>query len=79
MHHEQELLVAAGLSNLDSILAATCLPAKYFGLNDRGVIEPGRRANLLLTGGNPLEDIGATRLIKKGWCSGIGYKNVISA
>jgi imidazolonepropionase-like amidohydrolase len=78
VHHEQELLVAAGLSNLDSIRAATCLPAKYFRLNDHVVIEPGRRANLLLTGGNQLEDIGAACLIKKVWCSGIDYKNVIS-
>lgn len=79
MHPELELLVAAGLSNSESFRAATCLPAKYFGLNNRGVIEPGRRTDLLLIGGNPLEDIRATRLIKKVWCSGIEYKNVISA
>jgi imidazolonepropionase-like amidohydrolase len=71
LHHELELLVEAGLSNLDALKSATSLPAQYFDLNDRGVIEPGRRADLVLIAGNPLEDIKATRLLKRIWCAGI--------
>ncbi|MCJ1247083.1 hypothetical protein MMC30_004294 [Trapelia coarctata] len=71
LHHELELLVDAGLSNLDALRAATCLPAKHFGLNDRGVIETGRRADLILVGANPLDDIRATRQILRVWCGGI--------
>ncbi|GAB5588863.1 hypothetical protein Unana1_03763 [Umbelopsis nana] len=54
IHYELELLVEAGLSTLDAIRAATSLPAKYFGLIDRGVIEPGRRADLVLIAEDPL-------------------------
>ena len=71
LHHELELLVDAGLSNLDALCAATSLPAKHFGLNDRGVIEPGRRADLILVGANPLDDIRATRQILRVWCGGV--------
>ena len=41
LHYELELLVRAGLSNIDALRAATELPAKHFGLTDRGVIEVG--------------------------------------
>jgi imidazolonepropionase-like amidohydrolase len=53
LHHELELLVDAGLTSLDALRAATSLPALYFGLGDRGVIEPGRRADLVLIDGDP--------------------------
>lgn len=71
LHHELELLVDAGLSKLDALRAATSLPAKHFGLNDRGIIEIGRRADLVLLGANPLMDIRATRHILRVWCGGI--------
>jgi len=71
LHHELELLVDAGLSNLDALRAATSLPANHFGLNDRGIIEIGRRADLVLVGANPLDDIRATRQILRVWCGGI--------
>jgi imidazolonepropionase-like amidohydrolase len=71
LHHELELLVDAGLSPLDALRAATSRPAHYFGLADRGVIEPGRRADLVLIDGNPLRDITATRSIRRIWCGGV--------
>jgi imidazolonepropionase-like amidohydrolase len=71
LHHELELLVAAGLSSPDALRAATELPARYFGLGDRGVVGPGRRADLVLLGGDPLQDIRATRSIRRVWCGGI--------
>jgi imidazolonepropionase-like amidohydrolase len=71
LHHELELLVDAGLSTLDALRAATSRPARYFGLADRGLIEPGRRADLVLVEGNPLQDITATRSIRRIWCGGV--------
>ena len=46
------------------------LPARYFGLADRGAVEPGRRADLVLIDGDPLRDIRATRSIRRVWCGG---------
>jgi imidazolonepropionase-like amidohydrolase len=71
MHRELELLVEAGLTPVDALRAATVLPARYFGLPDRGVIEAGQRADLVLIAGDPLADIGATRKIERVWCTGI--------
>ncbi len=71
LHHELELLVDAGLSNLDALRAATVLPARHFGLTDRGTVVPRMRADLVLIDGNPLEDISATRRLQRMWCGGI--------
>lgn len=75
MHHELELLVDAGLSNIEALQAATSLPAKHFGLNDRGIIEVGKRADLLLVSGDPIADITATRSILRVWCKGVEVEN----
>jgi imidazolonepropionase-like amidohydrolase len=63
-HREVELLVEAGLSPMDAIVAGT----RNGGLalrkvNELGTIEPGRRADLLLLTGNPLEDVRNLRKI----------------
>lgn len=71
LHHELELLVEAGLSTLDALRAATVLPARHFGLDDRGVIAPGRRADLVLLDADPLGDIRATRAVRRVWCAGV--------
>ena len=73
LHHELELLVDAGLTSLDALRAATVLPARHFGLADRGVVEPGRRADLVLIDGDPLRDIRATRSLRRVWCGGIEH------
>jgi imidazolonepropionase-like amidohydrolase len=70
LHHELELLVDAGLTTTDALRAATELPAIYFGLEDRGVIEAGRRADLILLSEDPTKDIRATRSIQKIWIAG---------
>ena len=79
LHHELELLVDAGLSPLDALRAATVLPAKHFDLPDRGAIEPGRRADLVLIDGDPLEDIRATRQILRVWCGGVEFTDSSSS
>ncbi|ETS76536.1 hypothetical protein PFICI_11923 [Pestalotiopsis fici W106-1] len=70
LHHELELLVKAGLSPIEALRAATSSAAKHFHLNDRGMIRPGLRADLLLVEGNPAEDIIATQKIQRVWSAG---------
>jgi len=71
LHHEMLLLTRAGLSPAEALSAATSLPAEIFGLNKRGKLETGARADLLLIKGNPLETIDATlditHIIKNGY------------
>jgi imidazolonepropionase-like amidohydrolase len=74
LHEELELLIEAGLSTVEALRAATVLPAQYFGLHDRGVIEPGRRADLVLIDGDPIADIRATRQIRRVWCAGVEHR-----
>jgi hypothetical protein len=71
MHDELDLLVEAGLSTLDALRAATSLPARHFRLEDRGVVKEGKRADLVLISGDPIQDIRATRSIQRVWCAGI--------
>jgi len=71
IHGELELLVRAGLSNRDALRAATVVPTEVFRLHDRGSLRPGMRADMILLQGNPLEDIGATRRIRKVWLGGV--------
>lgn len=70
MHRELELLVEAGLSPAEALAAATSVPARIFGLDDRGRIEPGLRADLVLVDGDPTREITATRAIVGVWKSG---------
>jgi len=61
LHGELELLVRAGLSAVDALAAATAVPARHFGLENRGVIAEGARADLVLVEGRPDETITHTR------------------
>ncbi|HZM26027.1 MAG TPA: amidohydrolase family protein [Gemmatimonadales bacterium] len=56
--HEMDAMVAAGLSNWTVLSAATRNPAEFFGRSaEFGTVEVGKRADLLLLDGNPLDDI----------------------
>lgn len=68
---EMQLLVAAGMTEIDVLKGATSLPAKYFNLTDRGVIAVGKRADMVLLDGNPLSNISKTGEIVKVWINGI--------
>ncbi|MEO8479959.1 MAG: amidohydrolase family protein [Gemmatimonadota bacterium] len=58
LHDELFWLVDAGVSPLAALQAATLGPARYFHASDSmGSIEPGKLADLVLLGGNPLDDI----------------------
>ena len=63
-HGELRLLVRAGLGSAEALAAATATPAAIFGLADRGRIEAGRIADLVLVDGDLESDIsGSTRLV----------------
>ena len=71
LHHELQLLVAAGLSPVEALRSATSIPARRFGLTDRGRIVPGARADLLLVNGDPLTRITDTLSIQAVWRRGV--------
>lgn len=73
LHRELELLVAAGLTPTEALIAATSAPARAFNLDDRGRIAVGRRADLLLVNGDPTKDITATRDIAGIWKAGVAF------
>jgi imidazolonepropionase-like amidohydrolase len=76
LHHELRLLVDAGLTPVDALRSATVLAARYWGLADRGVIAPGNRADLVLVGGDPVQDISAVSQVTAVWCAGIPVAGV---
>jgi imidazolonepropionase-like amidohydrolase len=70
-HRELELLHRAGLTPTEVLAAATSKTADTFGLNDRGRVAVGKRADLLLVRGDATADILATRDIQKVWKGGV--------
>ncbi|CAH0053825.1 unnamed protein product [Clonostachys solani] len=72
-HDELELMMEAGMTSVDVLRSATVLPAKHWSLEDRGVIEPGKRADLVLIEEDPIADIKATRNVKRVWVAGAEY------
>lgn len=64
-HTEMELLVAAGLTPAEALLAATRNAAQLLGADSIGTLEPGRVADLLILSKNPLADIRNTRAIEQ--------------
>jgi imidazolonepropionase-like amidohydrolase len=64
LHRELELYVKAGLSPFDALAAATIVPARAMKKDaDSGTIEKGKRGDLILLDGNPLNDIRNSRRI----------------
>ncbi|WP_250562512.1 amidohydrolase family protein [Sphaerisporangium fuscum] len=70
LHHELQLLVKAGLTPVEALRAATSVPARRFGLSDRGRIAPGARADLLLVDGDPTIRIDESLSIRAIWRRG---------
>ncbi len=61
---EIELLAAWGLGNRQALIAATSGNARAFHLEDRGVIAPGKLADLVAVDGDPTKDIAALRHVR---------------
>ncbi len=56
--NEIALLAELGLGNAGALRAATARAADVLRLDDLGRIEPGKRADLVVLGGDPLHDLG---------------------
>jgi imidazolonepropionase-like amidohydrolase len=63
LHEEMALLVAAGLTPLEAITAATRRGAQLLHADSLGMIASGKVADLVVLNGNPTADIAATRNI----------------
>lgn len=64
--HEMELMVDAGLSPEAALIAGTANSARSLGLDaDRGTIEKGKRADLVLIAGAPWADIRDVRKVDR--------------
>lgn len=62
---EVKLLVECGLTPMEALVAATRNGAEVIGIADEvGTLEPGKRADLLILSGNPLEDVENIRQIE---------------
>jgi imidazolonepropionase-like amidohydrolase len=58
LHREMEIYVEAGFTPMEAIQAATIVPARAMKRDaEFGTIERGKRADLIVVEGDPLEDI----------------------
>jgi imidazolonepropionase-like amidohydrolase len=67
---ELGLMVEAGMTPAQVIVAATSRAAQFIGLAELGTLAPGERADLLVLDANPLDDIRNTRRIAKLYIEG---------
>lgn len=71
-HHENhafvwslEALVKCGATPTEALRAATVTPAEVFGISaERGTLEKGKFADLLVVDADPLKDISALRQLR---------------
>jgi len=77
LHQELRILVEAGYSPYEAIAASTVVSsqvtASMIGDDEFGIIGPGKRADLLLLGANPLDDIEAIQQIQGVMAAGRWY------
>jgi imidazolonepropionase-like amidohydrolase len=74
LHREIELYAQAGLTPMEAIQAATIASARAMGVDkESGTVEKGKRGDLILINGNPLEDIHATRNVEYVITNGVMY------
>ena len=74
-HQELSLLTTAGLSASEVLSIATRNGAQALGIiSEAGTIERGKRADLVILEGNPLEDIRNTRRIHSVVLGGAIYR-----
>ena len=64
VHHELKYMVDSGLTPYQALQAGTVNVARFYGDPDRGKIQAGFVADLVLLNGNPLQNISNTNLIE---------------
>jgi hypothetical protein len=74
LHRELELYVQAGIPPGEAVRIATENGARYAGvLADRGTVELGKRADLILVDGDPTRNISDIRRVSYVLKDGVGY------
>ncbi len=73
------LMVEAGIPAAYALQSATVLAAEVLGVDNQGVIEPGKRADLVAMAGDPLKDIGVVMNVDFVMKDGVIYRNTTSA
>ena len=65
LHREMELYVQAGFTPMEAIQAATIVSARAMGVDkESGTVEKGKRGDVILVNGNPLDDIHTLRNVE---------------
>jgi hypothetical protein len=71
MHTELELLVRLGLTPREALAAATSDYSEQLGWNELGLVDAGRRADLLILTADPTRDITNSRKIRSVMLEGV--------
>jgi len=69
-HTELEMMVKAGLTPMQALMAATGNAARVMKLDQAGLLQAGKWADLVVLNANPLTDIRNTREIHSVWIGG---------
>lgn len=69
-HMELQLMVDAGLTPAEALQSATAVAAGCLGLDDLGTLEPGKQADFLVLGADPLADVQATHSLERVFVGG---------
>ena len=74
LYREIELYVEAGFTPMEAIQAATIVPARVMKLDkELGTVEAGKRADVIIVDGNPLESIHNIRKVQYVITNGMMY------
>jgi imidazolonepropionase-like amidohydrolase len=75
VHRTMELFVEAGFTPMEALKAATVVSARAMGVeSETGTVEAGKRADLVILGGNPLENISNVRKTEQVMQGGVLYE-----
>lgn len=72
-------MVAAGIPAAYALQAATFHAAQVLGVDDQGVVEAGKRADIVAVPGDPLQDISATSKVDFVMKDGVVYREPAAA
>jgi imidazolonepropionase-like amidohydrolase len=70
-HRELELMVAAGMTPMQVIVASTRTPAELLRLDRLGTIAPGKEASFIVLDANPLDSIANSKRISRLYQRGV--------